>query len=140
MTRSLGGRVAVVTGGGSGIGGVRGIALRLAEDTAKSRDLGHQRRGAEETARMVRAAGGTALAPSKPIVRTRPRSTPPLGARQELGPIAILVNNAGIAPFTPFLETDDELFDKVDPDQPARPMAGHQGMSCPTCSRPVGAG
>ncbi len=37
----------------------------------------------------------------------------PTQVRAELGPIAILVNNAGIAPFTPFMETDDDLFDKV---------------------------
>ena len=111
MTRSLQGRVAVVTGGGSGIG--TEIAVRLAEDTAKVAIWDINAAGAEETAQMVRNAGGTAIAinadcSDKAAIKAAADQT-----RAELGPIAILVNNAGIAPFNLFLETDDELFDKV---------------------------
>ena len=60
MTRSLNGRVAVVTGAGSGIG--RAIALRLAEDTARIAIWDINAEGAEETAALIRAQGGTALA------------------------------------------------------------------------------
>lgn len=111
MTRSLQGRVAVVTGGGSGIG--RAIAVRLAEDTAKVAIWDINAAGAEETAQMIRDAGGTAIAinadcSDKAVIKAAADQT-----RAELGPIAILVNNAGVAPFNRFLETDDELFDKV---------------------------
>ena len=111
MSRSLNGRVAIVTGGGSGIG--RAIAVRLAEDTAKIAIWDINLAGAEETAQMVRDAGGTAIAidadcSDKAAIKAAADRT-----RAELGPIAILVNNAGIAPFTQFLESDDELFDKI---------------------------
>lgn len=111
MTRSLQGRVAVVTGGGSGIG--RAIAVRLAEDTAKVAIWDINAAGAEETAQMVRDAGRTAIAINADCSEKAAIKAAADQTRAELGPIAILVNNAGIAPFNMFLETDDELFDKV---------------------------
>ena len=111
MTRSLQGRVAVVTGGGSGIG--RAIAIRLAEDTAKVAVWDINLAGAEATAQMIRDAGGTAIAIDVDCSDVTAIMSAAQVTRRDLGPIAILVNNAGIAPFTPFLETDIDLFDKV---------------------------
>ena len=95
MTRSLNGRVAVVTGAGSGIG--RAIAIRLAEDTAKVAIWDINAAGAEETARMIADAGGTAIAidadcSDKAAIKAAADRT-----RAELGPVAILVNNASIS-------------------------------------------
>ncbi len=111
MTRSLQGRAAVVTGGGSGIG--RAIAIRLAEDTAKIAIWDVNGVGAEETAQMIRDAGGTAIALTVDCSDKAAIAEAAAKTRAELGPVLILVNNAGIAPFTAFLESDDELFDKV---------------------------
>ncbi len=61
----LRGRVALITGGGTGIG--RGIALRLAAEGMKVAVCGRRADPLEETADLVRAAGGEALAQSADI-------------------------------------------------------------------------
>ena len=60
------GKVALITGAGSGIG--RGIALQLAADGASVSCVDLRLEGAEETVALVAAAGGTAetLASRKP--------------------------------------------------------------------------
>lgn len=111
MTRSLNGKVAVITGAGSGMG--RSMALRLAEDTAKIAIWDINGAGAEETARLVREAGGTAIAIAADCSDRAAIKAAADQTRRELGPIAILVNNAGIAPFTDFLEIDPDLLERT---------------------------
>lgn len=111
MTRSLKGKVAVVTGAGSGIG--RGIAARLAEDQAAIAVWDLNPEGAAETVRMICDAGGQAIAVTadcsdKAAIKAAADKT-----RDAFGPISILVNNAGISPYKAFLDLDDDLFDTV---------------------------
>jgi len=111
MTRSLNGRVAVITGAGSGMG--RSMALRLAEDDAKIAIWDINGAGAEETAKMVRDAGGTAIAIEADCSDPAMIKSAAAQTRKELGKIAILINNAGIAPFDQFLEIDHALVERV---------------------------
>ena len=111
MTRSLNGKVAVVTGAGSGMG--RAMAGRFAEDGAKVAIWDINGEGAAETARIITDAGGTALAITADCADRTAIEAAAAETRAKLGPISILVNNAGIAPFTPFLEVDDALLDRV---------------------------
>jgi NAD(P)-dependent dehydrogenase (short-subunit alcohol dehydrogenase family) len=92
MTRSLNGRVAVITGAGSGMG--RSMAIRLAEDNAKIAIWDINGEGAEETARMVRDAGGTAVAIQADCSDPAAIKAAAAKTRAELGKIAILINNA----------------------------------------------
>lgn len=93
---SLEGRVALVTGGGRGIG--RAISLALAEDGADiAINYRRDEAAAKETASAVEALGrnvGIYCAPldDAPAVEAMVEA-----ASKELGPISILVNNAGIA-------------------------------------------
>jgi 3-oxoacyl-[acyl-carrier protein] reductase len=87
---NLNGRVAVVTGGGAGIG--RAIALRLAEDGARVAVLDIRQETAEQTLELA-SGNGVALvcdvSDSSAVDATFAR------IEAELGPADVLVNNAG---------------------------------------------
>src|SRR5207302_529963 len=92
-------RVAIVTGGGSGIG--RAIALRFAQAGARVAVVDVAEPAAEQTAREIAACGGAAGAESVAVPCDVSRQADVHAAFQELlrrfGTLDVLVNSAGIA-------------------------------------------
>ena len=93
------GRVAVVTGAGSGLGA--GFARALAEAGADiviaGRRLGHL----EATARSVRAVGRECLAVPTDVTRPQDGAALVEAAVAQFGRVDVLVNNAGVSHVTP---------------------------------------
>jgi 2-hydroxycyclohexanecarboxyl-CoA dehydrogenase len=108
---SLAGRVAVVTGGGSGIG--RAIALRLARDGADVALFDVDQAAAETVAGEIRAAGRRALPLRVDVSRMAEVTAASAQVRETLGRVHILVNNAGIASFVPLLRMSEEEWDRM---------------------------
>ncbi|UGQ12558.1 SDR family oxidoreductase [Yinghuangia sp. ASG 101] len=106
------GRTAVVTGGGSGIG--RAIAHRLAADGFATAILDLDTEAAEKVADEARERGGTALAVGGVDVSDRARVDDAFTrVRDTLGPVLVLVNNAGMSANKRFLDVTDELWDRT---------------------------
>jgi 2-hydroxycyclohexanecarboxyl-CoA dehydrogenase len=108
---NLQGKTAFVTGAGSGIG--RAIALRLASDGARIAVADINGETARETERMVRAAGGEAAAIQVDISDFDAVQAAVRQAQELLGPIVILVNNAGWDRIEPFIQNAPPLWDKL---------------------------
>ncbi|MAM75789.1 SDR family NAD(P)-dependent oxidoreductase [Tistrella mobilis] len=111
---SLDGKVAVVTGGGRGIG--KGISHALAEAGARVVCTGRAEAPLEATVAAIRAAGGTALAVPQDI--TAPGAAQTIVARtlEAFGRLDIWVNNAGSADpadVGPLIDIDEGQWDRV---------------------------
>src|SRR5271167_745723 len=99
----MAGKVAIVTGAAQGIG--QAIAERLAAEGAKVAIADIQDEGASKTAAAIRAAGGNAIAVHLDVTSLDSATAAVAIIERELGPIGILVNNAGWDKLEPFVES-----------------------------------
>lgn len=105
-------QTAVVTGGGRGIG--RAIALALAAAGAKVAILARSETELGDTAAMIGKAGGQAQAFRADVADARELLGALASIEKALGPVDVLVNNAGIlGPIAPFWETDPDHWWRV---------------------------
>jgi NAD(P)-dependent dehydrogenase (short-subunit alcohol dehydrogenase family) len=101
------GQTALVTGGGRGIG--RTIAQTLAAAGAKVAVMARSADELAETVRLIESKGGTARAYTADVTRGDQVNAAVRKAEDSLGPIDVLINNAGdVKPFGPLWETDAE--------------------------------
>lgn len=112
MSGRLAGKVAIVTGSGSGIG--QAIAERFAQEGANVvvNYIGHID-GANETAAKIASAGGRSILVEADVSVLPDGENLVSQAWQQLGSCDILVNNAGIEKHAPFLEVTEKDYDAV---------------------------
>jgi len=97
MRQQLQGKRAIVTGGGSGIG--RASALKLAEEGASVAVLDIHLEAAQETAALIEAASGKALALRANVANEEEVARAAAEAEKNLGGLDIVIANAGILLF-----------------------------------------
>lgn len=104
-------KVALVTGAAAGIGAA--CAKRLAQDGIAVGVLDLDAERCADTVTAIKDAGGTAMALGADVSK-RDQVQPAVDKlRGELGPVTIVVNNAGVPEFTPFEEITDDLWDFI---------------------------
>jgi 2-hydroxycyclohexanecarboxyl-CoA dehydrogenase len=104
-------RVAMVTGGAQGIG--RGIATALAGQGFRVAIADLNLATAGQTAKELTEAGGTVIAVETDVTQTASVRAAVQAVEAELGPVEVVVNNAGWDDFMPFVATTEEFWDKV---------------------------
>jgi 2-hydroxycyclohexanecarboxyl-CoA dehydrogenase len=108
---SLKGKTAIVTGGGSGIG--RACSVQLARDGAAVAVWDLNAAGAAETVAIIETNGGRAKAYGGDAAAKASIDTILPRIRTDLGPVLVLVNNAGITATDPFLEITPEALERI---------------------------
>jgi len=110
VTSAPGQPVALVTGGGRGIG--REIALALARQGCHVAVAARSADQVTATADAVRGLGARAMALVLDVTDADAITRQIAAVAAELGPVDVLVNNAGIAESAPFAKTDPALWDR----------------------------
>src|SRR6202140_445169 len=105
--KRLEGKVAVVTGGNSGIG--LATAKRLQEEGAKVAILGRSRKTLDEA---VKTIGNGVVAVQGDVAKLADIERLYAEVSQKLGKIDVLFVNAGVAKFAPFAETSESTYDE----------------------------
>jgi NAD(P)-dependent dehydrogenase (short-subunit alcohol dehydrogenase family) len=105
--KRLDGKVAVVTGGNSGIG--LATAKRLQEEGAKVAISGRNKKTLDEA---VKTIGNGVLAVQADVAKLEEVDKLYKEVSQKLGKIDVLFVNAGVAKFAPFADTPESLYDE----------------------------
>lgn len=112
MEAPLAGKVALVTGSSRGIG--RATAELFARSGARVVVSSRKEEGCREVVEAIRAAGGEAIAIAANASSLEDTEALVERAAAELGPIDVVVANAGINPiFGPITDLPDSAWDKV---------------------------
>ena len=110
----LKGKIALVTGGSRGIGAA--IVLRLAEEGAHvaiNYASNSSKEKALEVKSQVEALGQRAMIVQADVGNKQQVDSMIEQVEEQLGQVEILVNNAGINPFVPFMELSEEDWDRT---------------------------
>jgi NAD(P)-dependent dehydrogenase (short-subunit alcohol dehydrogenase family) len=109
--RRLSGKVALITGGGTGIG--RACALAFAREGAKIAVAGRRREPLEAVVREIEGAGSKALALTCDVTQTASVAAALSQSEQHFGRLDTIVNNAGAVVVATAEHTSDEDWQKV---------------------------
>lgn len=104
-------KVAIITGGGSGIG--RATALRFAEEGAKVIVWDINLDEAEKTVEEIKSAGGTGKAYKVDVTDRKQIENTVNSILEEFHKIDILINNAGITMDATLMKMTEEQWDRV---------------------------
>ena len=104
-------KTVVVTGGGGGIGGA--TCRRFGAEGAKVAVFDLNLEAGEKVAAAIRAEGGRAQALRCDITDRASVDAAVAETEKTLGPIDVLVNNAGWDVFKPFTKTEPAQWDKL---------------------------
>jgi NAD(P)-dependent dehydrogenase (short-subunit alcohol dehydrogenase family) len=110
LTESSVTKVAVVTGGASGIG--LGIAQRLGRDGAKVAIFDLDGDAADNEAAKLSSGGSEAIAVCVDVSEREQVEWGVADVRARFGPVTILINNAGVAGYKRFLKITAESWDR----------------------------
>jgi 2-hydroxycyclohexanecarboxyl-CoA dehydrogenase len=108
----LDGKVALVTGGSRGIGAAICAELAAAGATVAVNYV-RNAEAAERVCAEISAAGGTAHAVAGDVSSGEAAKALVAGVEESIGPVEILVNNAGWDEMRPFLESEEPFWDRV---------------------------
>ncbi|WP_299760676.1 3-ketoacyl-ACP reductase [uncultured Pontibacter sp.] len=108
---SIKGKNALVTGAGKGIG--RALAIALAAEGVNVALMARTTSQLEEVAEAVKAKGVKAAVITADVTDIEAVNTAVAQAREQLGPIDILINNAGVGAFGKFLEMEPEKWESI---------------------------
>ena len=108
--QSLKDKVALITGAGKGIG--KAVAIALAKEGVQVGLIARTAKDVEEVAEKITALGVKAAFATADVSRRAEVETAVAKLQDDLGPVDILINNAGTATFGKFLELEPEVWEQ----------------------------